>query len=320
VEQNHYYPFGLRHTNYSGGKMQVVKEQELKRMAPTPEELLSYKYKYNGKEWQDELGLNMYDYGARNYDAAIGRWMNVDPLAEMSRRFSPYTYCYNNPLIYIDYDGMFATPPTDFYNLNGDLVKHVEDGKTDKKLVLTSSSREKAVEKAIDKGEVVAVPSNEVIDKMDEAYKLTEKTGNEHGFVVATDGTTSSMKEGVPGEVRLRSKYRELEDNNKTTSYDVHVHNNEFDSSGNITVPGAPTPSIGKDADTGSYGKDGANNSPSVVLGYEVTTTTTQIGPVTSRTDITKQVGFYNDKGAVGKPIDYDKFKKAAKKINNSSN
>ncbi|MCZ8298599.1 RHS repeat domain-containing protein, partial [Flavobacterium sp.] len=113
VEQNHYYPFGLRHTNYSGGKMQVVKEQEFKRMAPTPEELLSYKYKYNGKEFQDELGLNLYDYGARNYDAALGRWMNIDPLAEKYRRWSPFNYCVNNPMRFIDPDGMGVYNPGD---------------------------------------------------------------------------------------------------------------------------------------------------------------------------------------------------------------
>ena len=67
-------------------------------------------YKFNGKELDDESGL--YYYGARYYDPRISIWASIDPLAEKMPSWSPYSFCFDNPMRYVDPDGQ---APTDWY-------------------------------------------------------------------------------------------------------------------------------------------------------------------------------------------------------------
>jgi RHS repeat-associated protein len=70
------------------------------------EPVFEQRYRFNGKEFSEDLGL--YDYGARWYDPAIGRFTTIDPLADQFANQSPYHYAYNNPLRFIDPDGRSA--------------------------------------------------------------------------------------------------------------------------------------------------------------------------------------------------------------------
>lgn len=92
LQENHYYPFGM---NMEGGWIAQTGVEN--------------QYQYNGKEINEDFGIDWSDYGARWYDASIGRWNGVDPLAEIYINETPFGYTANNPIKYIDPNGMYYT-------------------------------------------------------------------------------------------------------------------------------------------------------------------------------------------------------------------
>ena len=94
-EVNHYYPFG----GMFAGTDSVQP------------------YKYNGKEFDGSCGLDWYDYGARRYDAALGRFTTADPMAEKNFPWSPYLYCNGSPVLHVDKEGKFLETAWDAFNV-----------------------------------------------------------------------------------------------------------------------------------------------------------------------------------------------------------
>jgi len=167
---NHYYPFGGLMGESTAGGVQP--------------------YKYNGKELDRMHGLDLFDYGARHYDAAIGRWWGVDALAEANYHISQYVYTSNNPVNRIDPTGMLDDWIEDKY-------KHIYwDGNT------TSQATTKAGERYVGK---TVYATNE-----DGSFRYGDQFGNWHssaplgevtirGFQTSGSGAVSSAIRGAAG-------------------------------------------------------------------------------------------------------------------------
>ena len=130
-QENDYYPTGALMASSKGGDTQC--------------------FKFNGKELDRTNGLNWYDYGARNYDAAIVRWDGMDKLCEKYYPFTPYGYCKNNFVNAIDLDG------------NRIVVWYKDDKGKDKSFVFT--------------GKKIKIPDNQFVRDFVQAYNYNVGNG-----------------------------------------------------------------------------------------------------------------------------------------------
>jgi len=190
VEQiNHYYPFGGLFGEGTATSNQA--------------------YKYNGKELDRMHGLDWYDYGARNYDATIGRFSTIDPLLEDYDNLSPYEYCAGNPIVSRDENGEWINfvvgavvgAATD-YALQ--VATNYVEGKTGAEAwtdVSGSSIAVSAGAGAVGVGIATKVGKAMKVAKMAKGMKTAITVGSE----VATDAAASATNQLVKtGEVDLK--------------------------------------------------------------------------------------------------------------------
>jgi len=168
LQRDDYYAFGLRKSGLNGNGAVSLENR----------------YLYNGKELQDEL--SQYDYGARFYDPVIGRFSTIDPLSEVSRRSSPYSYALNNPIRFIDVDGMYAGETGSYRSGDGEFndvlayfgigANHSSRGEKDN----DDDKKKKVVE-----GRLTVNKPGAIIRKTQDGYSVSQVQEGEEGGLLS---------------------------------------------------------------------------------------------------------------------------------------
>ena len=192
-EVNHYYPFGGMFA--TTGNVQP--------------------YKYNGKELDTQKGLNWYDYGARHYDPAVGRFITSDPLSEKDYFTSSYVYCGSNPINRIDKDGRIWETVWDAASLSlgiNSFWKNISEGSYGAAAIDGAGVVIDAIAAAvpfIPGGAGAVINSVRATDKISDVAKSTNRAGK---TIEKTEETSRAArrdvmrKEGIPTSAQPKSQ------------------------------------------------------------------------------------------------------------------
>ena len=222
IEENHYYPFGLKHTNYNSDLLLYQKNEEggIELKGPTTPTTPFYQYKYLGQEWQDELGLDWYSMKWRNADPAIGRFMGIDPISEDYMSISTYQFAHNNPVWKIEIEGLEGQTSNETGDVINDEPTAVEKGLTWGSEFLMSAA-----------GTLFGSPTLSTVAPRE---KIEEQT-NEVNVKAQIDGAIQSGKEFLKDPVKSIEKAYE-----GTKQVVSDLFSGEADKTGNAAVLVAP--------------------------------------------------------------------------------
>jgi RHS repeat-associated protein len=201
LQKNDYYPFGL-----------LMQER-------TDNATNKNKYLYNGKEFGQNNSVDWYDYGARMYDAQLGRWHTLDPLAEKPRNISisPYAYCANNPIRYIDPTGMIWEDPKDAERLNKAVNNRIESVNKNNTKIQAQIDKGGLSEKKIEKLQGRIADNNSKVGLLNQSL-ADIKTIGEAKETYALAG--ASQSDGTHGVVKDSKGVIQIEGSNTG----LHLH------------------------------------------------------------------------------------------------
>ena len=124
MEENHYYPFGLKHSGYNSDQLMYIKQGTTTKIVPVPPLFkTSYDVKFQGQKREEDLELNWDSFKWRNYDYAIGRFHSVDPLSEQYAYNSTYAIQENKMGMGRELEGLELVPWLELMLSSSDAVK-----------------------------------------------------------------------------------------------------------------------------------------------------------------------------------------------------